>query len=473
VTTTLKQGEIHAVIGENSAGKSTLMNIICGKLAPDAGTIFWRGSAVRFSAPSDALAAGIATVPQELIVCSHLTVAENVMLGAHRMGKLGVDWRETRRVAHENLAMLDPSIDPSKRMRELSTARQQLVQIARATAADAKAMIFDEPTASLAEREVERLFAFIRSFREKGGSIFYISHRLDEILKLADRISVLRDGALICEMDPATATKDEMVRQMAERPVRAMPARPAGRHREDEAPILRVNGLTRQGEFDGVSFELRCGEILGVSGLIGSGRTELAKCLFGATKPQHGRIEIAGHTVRHRRPSDAIVDGLVYLPEERKTEGIFAFLSVAENIGAARLADFGGAFHINWKKLFAAARDYEKRLDIRTPSIRAPISSLSGGNQQKAVLARWLLTNCKILVLDEPTRGIDVNAKAEIQGILRGLTESGLAIIYISSELQELIEISDRILVMHDGQVKGCVAASEATQEDLLRIAMS
>ena len=337
VTMTLKRGEIHAIIGENGAGKSTLMNIICGKLTPDAGTILWQGSPANFSAPSDALAAGVATVPQELIVCPHLTVAENVMLGAHRTRGLGVNWRETRRIASENLAILNSSIDPSKRMRDLSTARQQLVQIARATAADAKVMIFDEPTASLAEREAERLFAFIRAFREKGGSIFYISHRLNEVLELADRISVLRDGVLICEMDPAAATKDEMVRQMAGRPAPPIVARPAGQQRgEDEAPILRVTGLSRRDEFEDITFQLHRGEILGVSGLVGSGRTELAKCLFGATTPQRGRVEIEGHAVDYRRPSDAIAGGLVYLPEERKTEAIFAFLSVAENIVAAR-----------------------------------------------------------------------------------------------------------------------------------------
>ena len=473
VSVDLRAGEIHAIIGENGAGKSTLMNIVSGKLLPDTGMIERDGSPIRFSSPSDALRVGIATVPQELVVCPDLTVAENIMLGTPKLGRIGVSWAATRSVALENLSRLDHSISVSGRMGNLSTARQQLVQIARATAANAKVLILDEPTASLAGQEADRLFAFMNAFRGQGGSIFYISHRLDEILALSDRISVLRDGVLICELDPSSTTKDEMVRQMAGRPVTPMPSRPAGQGALKATPALRVSGLARDGEFSDVSFELGRGEILGVSGLVGAGRTELAKCIFGATEPQSGEIEIAGEAVVHRKPADAIANGLVYVPEERKTEGIFSLLSVAENIGIARFGCLDKAPQMRWKKIWAAAQNYAQRLNIRAHSLNAPISALSGGNQQKAILARWLLTDCKVLLLDEPTRGIDVNAKSEIQSILRKLTAQGLSILYISSELQELLEVSDRILVMHEGKIKGCVEAGMATQESLLGIAMS
>ena len=473
VSVDLRAAEVHAVIGENGAGKSTLMNIISGKLAPDAGELLWNGTRVWFASPVDALRAGVAMVPQELTLCPDLSVAENIMLGAHRTGSIGIDWRATHDIARTHLAVLDDTMDPRSRIRTLSTARQQFVQIARATAADAKVLIFDEPTASLTEREAGKLSAFIRSFRDHGGAIFYISHRLDEVLSLADRITVLRDGVVVCELDPATATKEDMVRQMAGRPVPPRPTHSARQTQQGRHPALRVTGLTRPGEFRNVSFDLRKGEILGVSGLVGSGRTEVAKCIFGVTRPERGRIEVDGRTVRHRCPADAIRNGIVYLPEERKKEGIFALLSVKENLAAAVLHRFRGPLGIRWASVGTAAREFAQRLNIRAASLDAPIASLSGGNQQKVILARWLLTDCKILVLDEPTRGIDVGAKAEIQAVLRGLTELGHSIIYISSELQELLEVSDRILVMHEGTTKGTLETQAATQEQLLGTAMS
>jgi len=473
VSLDLRPGEIHAVIGENGAGKSTLMNIISGKFAPDAGELTRDGSKVAFASPSDALRVGIAMVPQELTICPDLSVAENIVLGAQPKRALAIDWRRVREIALGNLARLDPTIDPQIRMRELSTARQQFVQIARATAGRATVLIFDEPTASLPEREADRLSQFIRSFRDGGGAVFYISHRLDEILSLADRITVLRDGAVVSELDPRTTTKDEMVRQMAGRTITARSGRSRLQADPARPPALRVSKLTRSGEFQDIDFELRAGEILGVSGLVGSGRTELAKCIFGATRPTSGRIEVNGREAHHRYPADAIRNGVVYLPEERKKEAIFALLSVKENFAIAQFNRFRGTLGISWRQVGVAARDYVRRLTIRAPSLDSPIASLSGGNQQKVILARWLLTDCRVLLLDEPTRGIDVNAKAEIQALLGKLIEAGLAILYISSELQELLEVSDRILVMHEGRAKGMVAAGDVTQEQLLRIAMS
>jgi ABC-type sugar transport system ATPase subunit len=473
VTIGLRPAEVHAVVGENGAGKSTLMNILCGKLVPDEGALVRDGRAVRFATPADAQRAGIAMAPQELTLCPLLSVAENVLLGSQKSGMLGVDWRATRRAAREHLAELDETIDPDVPAGSLSTARQQLVQIARATASRADILIFDEPTASLTTRETGHLFAFIDRFRRRGGAVFYVSHRLEEILALADRVSVLRDGTLVVELDPATTTKDEMVRHMAGRP--AAPARRPAREAEGQGRevTLRVRGLRRAGEFEGIDLELRRGEILGVSGLVGSGRTELAKCIFGLTAPDAGTIEIDGRPVRHRSPAEAIRNGLVYLPEERKREGIFPLLGVGENIAIASLQRFRRFWGLSRAAMLDAAGDYVRRLGIRPATVADPITSLSGGNQQKAILARWLMSACRILILDEPTRGIDVNAKLEIQALLRELARSSLAILYISSELQEVLDVADRVLVMHEGRVKGVVPAAGTTQDMLLGLAMS
>jgi ribose transport system ATP-binding protein len=469
----LRPAEVHAVIGENGAGKSTLMGILCGKLLPDEGGLVRDGRPVRFATPSDAQRAGIAIAPQEITLCPLLTVAENVALGGQERGRLGIDWRATRRIALEHLADIDETIDPAVPVGSLSTARQQLVQIARATASKADILIFDEPSASLTTRETTRLFAFIERFRARGGGIFYISHRLEEILQIADRISVLRDGEFVAELDPATTTKDEMVRHMAGRRAKAARALARADATQERPVVLRVRGLERAREFQGIDLELRRGEILGVSGLVGSGRTELAKCIFGITPPDAGSIEVDGRAVQHRGPADAIANGLVYLPEERKKEGIFPVLSVAENICVASFRRFRRFWGLSPAQMTAEARDYIRELSIRPATPDVPIVSLSGGNQQKAILARWLMSRCRILILDEPTRGIDVNAKAEIQAFLRDLAHQGLSVVYISSELQEVLDVADQILVMHEGRTKGVVPAKDASQETLLALAMS
>ncbi|WP_159718513.1 sugar ABC transporter ATP-binding protein [Geminicoccus flavidas] len=464
--------EVHAIIGENGAGKSTLMNIFCGKLQPSGGELCRDGRPLVLRTPLDAQLAGIAIAPQEVNLVPALTVAENILLGAQPQGRLGmIDWGRTRAQAAACLAKLDDTIDPDLPVERLSKAQQQLVQIARAVATKARILIFDEPTAALTDREAQRLFRFIRSFRDGGGSVFYTSHRLDEILALADRISVLRDGRLVAELEPRRTSKDEMVQHMAGRPVEIGPGK--GHDLQDRPVVLEVQGLTRPHEFEDIGFALHEGEILGIAGLVGSGRTELGKCIFGVTSAKAGSIRLFGQPFSASHPADAIARGLVYLPEERKQEGIFPLLSIAENMAMPAMDRFRRLLGLRFNEMVGEVETYVRKVGIKIGEPGDVITTLSGGNQQKVILARWLMKHSKVLILDEPTRGIDVKAKFEIQSFLRGLARQGLSIIYISSELQEVLDVADRILVMHEGRAKGIRPAGEATQESLLALAMS
>ncbi len=472
VSLTLLPGEIHAIIGENGAGKSTLMNIICGRFKPTSGEILVDGAPAHFTKPKDAQDRGIAIAPQEINLVPNLTVAENIMLGAHEAGPLGIDWNKTNAAAIEHLHEVDDSIDPRWRVSELSKAQQQLVQIARAAATRARIIIFDEPTAALTYREEEKLMAYIRGLADDGRAAFYISHRLDEVKALSHRITALRDGAFVATITPEEATRERMVTLMAGRP----PGRSVHDLREitTRETVLSVNGLTRAGEFQDISFSLRKGEILGISGLIGSGRTELAKCIFGVTRAEAGDISFLGQTTRFRSPLDAIEAGLIYLPEERKQEGIFPLMSITENTALPSMDRFGGALFMRNREMMREVEKMAKSLKAKYNSLSDPITSLSGGNQQKFIMARWLMKDAHVLIMDEPTRGIDVNAKFEIQAQLIRLTEEkGLSIIVISSEMEELLSITDRIMVMHEGSLKGVMDRSGATQERLLELAMS
>ena len=471
VTVTLNRGEIHSIIGENGAGKSTLMNIICGRFAPTEGQIFVDGAPVNFQSPKDAQRHGIAIAPQEISLVPDLTVYENILLGAHCGGIAGIDWRKTREQATHHLHQVDNSIDPRAKVSNLSKAQQQLVQIARAAATEARILIFDEPTATLTYREEEVLLRYIESLVQEGRSAFYISHRLEEVRRLSARITVLRDGVHVGEL-PADASREDMVRLMAGRPPKI--GAQATRKVAQTQPVLEVEGLTRTGEFENVSFKLHKGEILGVSGLIGAGRTEMAKCIFGATRAKAGTIRLDGKQVSFASPYHAIRAGLIYLPEERKQEGIFPLLSIAENTALPTLDRFTGLLHIRNRDMLAEVESLAQQVKAKFNSLKDPITSLSGGNQQKFIIARWLMRDAKVMIMDEPTRGIDVNAKFEIQSVLRRLTEErGISIIVISSEMEELLDVADRILVMHEGSVKGTVSRQDATQEGLLQLAMS
>ena len=471
VTVTLNRGEIHSIIGENGAGKSTLMNLICGRFAPTEGQIFVDGAPVHFQSPKDAQRHGIAIAPQEISLVPDLTVYENILLGAHCGGIAGIDWRKTREQATHHLHQVDNSIDPRAKVSKLSKAQQQLVQIARAAATEARILIFDEPTATLTYREEEVLLRYIESLVQEGRSAFYISHRLEEVRRLSARITVLRDGVHVGEL-PADASREDMVRLMAGRPPKI--GAQATRKVAQTQPVLEVEGLTRAGEFENVSFKLHKGEILGVSGLIGAGRTEMAKCIFGATRAKAGTIRLDGKQVSFASPYHAIRAGLIYLPEERKQEGIFPLLSIAENTALPTLDRFTGLLHIRNRDMLAEVESLAQQVKAKFNSLKDPITSLSGGNQQKFIIARWLMRDAKVMIMDEPTRGIDVNAKFEIQSVLRRLTEErGISIIVISSEMEELLDVADRILVMHEGSVKGTVSRQDATQEGLLQLAMS
>ena len=465
-------GEVHAIIGENGAGKSTLMNIFCGKLQPTEGTLARHGKVVTFASPIDSQQAGVSIAPQEVSLVPNLSVYENILLGAHRTKGLAIDWKITRAEAVEHLHAVDDTINPDLPVSKLSKAQQQLVQIARAAATNPRILIFDEPTAALTYRETEKLYSYIRNFRAEGGSIFYVSHRLDEVLALSDRISVLRDGAFITELDPKTTDKQTLVNQMVGRDVsRAENARRADFEKSEV--VLEVEGLSRAGEFEDVTFNLRKGEILGVSGLVGAGRTELAKCIFGLTQKTKGKVRLFGEEREIRSPADAINHGLVYLPEERKQEGIFPLLSITENMAMPNLDRFRGILNFRFAEMREEIQGYVERLKIKIGKQKDRITTLSGGNQQKVIIGRWLMKNSKILIMDEPTRGIDVNAKFEIQRELRRFTENGLSIIFISSEIEEVIDVSDRVMVMHEGRVKGICKSGEASPEQLMQLAMS
>lgn len=472
VSLVLGQGEVHSVIGENGAGKSTLMSIICGRIRPSSGTVHIEGRAVEFHSPLEAQLQGIAIAPQEINLVPQLSVAENILLGAHRGRAAAIDWKATRDMAASYLHEVDDSIDPRQQVLDLSKAQQQLVQIARAAATRARIIIFDEPTAALTWRETEKLMTYVKKITAQGRSAFYISHRLDEVRELSQRITVLRDGVNVGDIPPSEATRDRMVSLMAGRPPKAsvQPLRDIA----DAPTVLAVDGLSRDHEFRDVSFDLKRGEILGVSGLIGSGRTELMKCIFGATRANSGQIMLEGKPVAFRSPIESIAAGVIYLPEERKQEGIFPLLSIADNTALPTLDRFTGWLRIRNREMLDEVGDLARQLKAKFGRLSDPITSLSGGNQQKFIIARWLMRDAKVLIMDEPTRGIDVNAKLEIQTVLRRLTEErGLSIILVSSEMEELLDVADRILVMHEGQVKGCVNRREATQESLLALAMS
>ena len=472
VSVSLYPGEVHAIIGENGAGKSTLMNIICGRFGPTEGKLLVDGAEVLFNRPKDAQACGIAIAPQEINLVPDLTVAENIMLGAHRGRAAAINWRATHAEGARHLHDVDNSIDPLARVCDLSKAQQQLVQIARAAATEARIIIFDEPTATLTYREEETLMAFIENLARMGRSAFYISHRLDEVRRLAHRITVLRDGVNVGLIMPQDATREKMVTLMAGRPPKI--GAQDMRILTTTETVLEVDRLTRQQEFRDVSFKLRKGEILGVSGLIGSGRTELAKCIFGATRAQSGKVRLNGQEVAFQSPLHAIRAGLIYLPEERKQEGIFPLLSIVENTALPSLDRFSGFLHLKNREMLAEVGRLAVQLKAKFNALTDPITSLSGGNQQKFIIARWLMRDAHVLILDEPTRGIDVNAKFEIQSVLRRLTEErGLSIIVISSEMEELLDVADRIIVMHEGRLKGIVDRSDATQQGLLELAMN
>ncbi|WP_378132611.1 sugar ABC transporter ATP-binding protein [Chelatococcus sp. GCM10030263] len=468
VSLSLHRGEIHAVIGENGAGKSTLMKVIDGIYAADEGDIFLDGKPVKISDPFTALGLGISMVHQEPKLCGCLSVSENVFMGRMPHTRWGaVDWAEAHRRAGELMARVGLDLDPRVAVEALSIAQRQLIQLAKALAFDARLIILDEPTASLTPVEVDRLFAIVKGLQAEGVSFLYISHHLDEIFRIASRVTVLKDGRHVATLDLAKTTKEALIGLMVGR---ELGDRFPEKGRRPGKTVLEAENISGKG-FREASFALRAGEILGLSGLVGAGRTELGRALFGADPTSGGRILIDGAPVDLRSPADAIRQGVAYIAEDRR-DGLFMPLSVRENITLAAPERHSRRGILNIRDQTAQAKTFIDRLKVRTPHAEQRIALLSGGNQQKCILARWLLKGVRVLILDEPTRGIDVGAKREIYGLVDELAREGMAVLLISSELPEILGMADRVLVMSGGRITGEVEGARASEERLLALAL-
>jgi rhamnose transport system ATP-binding protein len=466
----LRRGEIHALLGENGAGKSTFAKILAGVHRPTRGTLALNGAPVEIPNPIAAQRRGITLIHQEPISFPDLSVAENLVLGRTRGSPLArVPWVEIGREARRLMDLLGVRIDVSRPMRGLSIADQQMVEIARALASDSRLIIMDEPTAPLTPKEVETLFGIARRLRDEGRTIIFITHRLEEVRALCDRVTVFRDGNKVATEDIGNLSDSDIIRLMIGRPVREY----MKKHGTAIGEVaLQVEGLTLPGMFSDISFEVHKGEIVGLGGLVGAGRTDVARAIFGVAPAGSGTVRINGKPVSIRQPSQAIGLGLAYVSEDRAISGIFRSLSVEENITAAvpkQIAP-GGVIRRAVEK--ALASDSVRKLRIRLASLRQPIGELSGGNQQKAILARWLLTDPSVLILDEPTRGIDIGVKAEFYDMIGELAAGGRAILLISSELPELLALCDRVLVMSEGRLTANIPRAEATQETIMHAAV-
>ncbi|WP_406676827.1 sugar ABC transporter ATP-binding protein [Moorella sp. ACPs] len=464
------EGEVHALVGENGAGKSTLMKILSGVFRPDEGTILLEGQTVEFKCPRDAQLAGIAMIHQELSLAEGLTVAENIFMGHLPKKKLG--FVNSRKMSQKTTELLQQvglqGIDPCEKINNLSASQRQLIEIAKALSFKAKILIMDEPTSSLSLSETQNLLNLVSKLKNQGITIIYISHRLEEVFAIADRITVLRDGNCIATVTPKNVTPADIVAMMVGR---KMDEEKIYYSQPQNENLLEVKGLTKKGKFNNINFSLRKGEILGIAGLVGSGRSDLALALFGIESDVKGLITINGNKVSIRSPRDAIKEGIAFIPEDRKLQALFLTMAVKDNIVIAAAEKNNKLGFINKKEEEIWCSEYVKRLNIRLHSVKQQIQYLSGGNQQKAIIARWLLCNPKILILDEPTRGIDVGAKQEIYQLIKSLAEKGVGVILISSELPEIMMLSNRILVMRQGRIVGELERSEATQEKVMLLA--
>jgi rhamnose transport system ATP-binding protein len=467
----LRAGETHALVGENGAGKSTLIKIITGAIEADSGAIELNGQAITGNSPRRAKSLGIAAIYQQPSLFPELTVAENIALGHERTGRWRpIDWSKRRRRAAELLAQTGARIVPDQEAGDLSMPQQQLVEIARALGAEAKVLIFDEPTASLSEEDAQNLFSVIRRLRAQGVGIIYISHRLEELPLIADRVTTLRDGRVIDTRPMAEANREQLIQLMVGRELSAVfPKRAV----EPGAVALELCNLGCAATgIKGVNLQLRAGEIVGLAGLVGAGRTELARIIFGLTPADEGEILIGRKRARLDSPAAAIRSGIAYLPEDRRRHGVISEMPISANVTLAslnRLSHFGA---LDFRRERQIAADYARRFNIKTPAIFSPVKTLSGGNQQKVALSRWLATRPTALILDEPTQGIDVGAKLEIHSLMVELAAQGAAILMISSELPEIIGMSDRIAVMHGGRITGILNRAQATQQRILALAL-
>lgn len=466
----VRKGTVHALMGENGAGKSTLMKIIIGMYTPDKGKIIFDGEEVVLKGINDALDKGISMIHQELSPIPEMTVAENIFLGRKPMyGKSGiVNGKKLTQMTQDLLDSLEINLDPNMKMYELSIANTQMVEIAKAISFHSKLVIMDEPTSAITDKEVAQLFKMIRSLKEKGVGIIYITHKMSELYEIADDISVFRDGTYVGSESAKNLENEQLIKMMVGRELTQIFNKPIPKIGEI---ALSVKNLTKNRHFQDVSFEVRKGEILGFAGLMGSGRTEILETIFGLKTPDHGEVYIHGEKVNIKNSRDAVKNNLGFLTEDRKLTGLFLPLSVKENMITVNIDSYVSMGLLNDKKINADCTKQKEQLLIKTPDIEQIVGNLSGGNQQKVLLARWLLKNPDILFLDEPTRGIDVGAKSEFYNLIFELANQGKAVIVVSSEMAEILGLCDRIMVMHEGRISGELSREEATQEKIMQYA--
>ena len=467
VTFQVGRGEIHALVGENGAGKSTLMKILTGSLRRDKGRIILRGQTVEIDTPSAAQAQGISMIHQELSLIPCLTVGQGIYLGREPRSRFPglVDWSTLYRNAQQLLDGLNVQVDARTLVQDLSIAQRQMVEVAKALSLNADLIAMDEPTSALSERETVVLFEMMRRLKEQGVSLIFISHRLEEVFQIADSITVLRDGQLIGAAPARELDQDRVVRMMVGRELGEMYPRADAQRQE---VVLEISGLSDGRDLHGASLKLHRGEILGLAGLVGAGRTALAETLFGSRPAVEGEIRLEGRAVRIGSPREAIRRGMGLVPEDRKLQGLFLNMAVRENIIISSMDQVSQFYFVNPGKADRLASEYVRKLDIRTPSLRQKVRNLSGGNQQKVIIARWLTLKPRVLILDEPTRGIDVGAKAEIHALMSQLAREGVGVLMISSDLPEVLGVSDRILVMHAGGIAAEFARDEASQDAIM-----
>jgi rhamnose transport system ATP-binding protein len=467
----LRAGEVHALVGENGAGKSTFIKIITGAIEADSGKLEICGKSVGENSPTLAKSLGVAAIYQQPALFPELSVAENIALGQEKKGLFGVvDWKSRRRKAADLLAQVGAKINPETEAGSLTMPQQQLVEIARALGANAKILILDEPTASLSEEDANNLFRVIRGLQEKGVGMIYISHRLEELPEIADRVTVLRDGETIETREMVTVSREELIKLMVGRELSQVFPKKEVKFGET---VLELKNLgLRSSGIKNICLSVKAGEIVGIAGLVGAGRTEFARAVFGLDTADAGEILLHGKSMKHTHPRDAIRNKIAYLPEDRRKHGVILDLPISSNITLASLKILSSFSGMNFKREREIAAEYTRRLGVKTPSIHDSVSTLSGGNQQKVALSRWLITKPSVLILDEPTQGIDVGAKSEIYELITELVEQGVAILMISSELPEILGMSDRIAVMCGGTIVKILDRREATQQKVLALAL-
>ena len=466
----VKKGEVHALVGENGAGKSTLIKILAGVYTKDEGEIVFDGRSVEITSPAISLKLGIKVVFQELSLIPHMSVAENVFLESFPLKKnKTIHWEELYKKTSEILASIGLNINPRTRLNMLTISQQQMVEIARALSHEAKLVIMDEPTSALTPNEINFLFNVIKKLKSMGIGILYVTHKLEEVEQICDRVTVLRDGKLISTREVSKTNRDELVRDMVGRSIETLFPRT---HRGKGKVILRVENLSTEKKLKDVSFEVRAGEVVGIFGLMGAGRTELARAIFGIDPVSGGAIYIDGQRLRHSSTSHSTRMGIGYMTEDRKAEGLVLQMSVAQNITLSSLKELSSLGFVRRREEFERSEEFVKAFSIKTPSLRQKVMYLSGGNQQKVLLARWLMKKLKVIILDEPTRGIDVGAKAEIHRLIDELAQSGLAVVVMTSEMPELLGISDHIIVMNNGRITGEFDRDEASMEKILEAAI-